>query len=63
MERLDNDEEIVDLLLKNFAKNIHLNFTELQQAREDKNAEMVHLSGHTIKGSPPDDNQISEKNT
>ncbi|MCP4716682.1 MAG: response regulator, partial [Deltaproteobacteria bacterium] len=51
MERLDNDEEIVDLLLKNFAKNIHLNFTELQQALEDKNAEMIHLSGHTIKGT------------
>ncbi|MCP4716535.1 MAG: hypothetical protein GY868_15550, partial [Deltaproteobacteria bacterium] len=51
MERLDNDEELIVMLLKSFAKNIHLNFTELQQALDDKNAEMVHLLGHTIKGS------------
>ncbi|MCP4623401.1 MAG: Hpt domain-containing protein, partial [bacterium] len=51
MERLDNDEELIVMLLKSFTKNIHLNFTELQQALEDKNAEMVHLLGHTIKGS------------
>ncbi|MCP4716756.1 MAG: response regulator, partial [Deltaproteobacteria bacterium] len=51
MERLDNDEELIAMLLKSFVEIFPSNFTELQQAVEDKNAEMVHLLGHTIKGS------------
>ena len=51
LERMDNDEEIVSMIIKSFIKFIPQNFNELQEALEKKNAEAIERIGHTIKGA------------
>ena len=51
LDRLDNDEEIVSMIIKSFIKFIPQNFNELQEALEKKNTEAIDRIGHSIKGA------------
>ncbi len=51
MDRLDNDEELIAMVMQGFSERTPQLLTELQEALDKNNADTVTITGHTIKGA------------